>query len=546
MKNIEDTEYRICKKCETRLPKKQFDETFSVCPECGYYMRFHAYNRIKALADDHKFEEWDAKQQFNNPLNDQEYQNKLMNAYKKYHLKDAIVTGKIEIDGQPVAIGVMDNRFMMASMGHMVGEKVTRLVEEATRRKLPVIIFCSSGGARIQEGIISLMQMEKTAAAIKRHSDKGLLYISVLTEPTMGGVTASFATLADVILAEKGAMIGFAGPRVIEQNTGEKLPKGFQTSEFQLEHGWVDQVVSRPEMKNYLSRLLKLYSNHKKISYHGTKLTNNHAPKNIGEYKKVDAWEVVKVARSKERPTTLDYINALFDHFVELHGDRSIKDDNAMVAGIAEFHGQTVTIIGQQKGKGSMNDAIHRNFGMASPEGYRKALRLMKQAEKFKYPIICFIDTIGAACGKEAEERGQGGVIAQNLYEMSTLGVPILSIVIGEGGSGGALALGVGNEVWMLENSVYYVLTPEAYASIVWRDNSRAHEAAERMKLRARDLYELGVIDRIIQEEEPVSVNQMEPVCKQLDSGIQEFLNQYNHKSKKVLIRNRYDRFRKL
>src|SRR5699024_5883331 len=281
-----------------------------------------------------------------------------------------------------------------------------------TEQKLPVILFTCSGGARMQEGIVSLMQMAKTSAALKRHSDAGLLSITVLTDPTTGGVTASFAMLGDIILSEPGALIGFAGPRVIEQTIHQKLPEGFQRAEFLLKHGFLDAVVSREKMKETLSQILMLHE--------AKELCPLPEEKKVAKKKaitKMSAWDRVLISRMPERPTGLDYMERIFTDFMELHGDRYFGDDHAIVGGIARFHGVPVTVIAQQKGKNT-KDNIDRNFGMPSPEGYRKALRLMKQAEKFHRPIICFVDTPGAFCGIEAEERGQGEAIARNLYEM--------------------------------------------------------------------------------------------------------------------------------
>lgn len=213
----------------------------------------------------------------------------------------------------------------------------------------------------------------------------------------------------------------------------------------------------------------------------------------------ITAWERVKIARGNERPTSIDYISKIFDKFVELHGDRMFRDDGAIVGGIAQIEGRYVTVIGQQKGR-SLKQNMKRNFGMPNPDGYRKALRLMKQAEKFHRPVICFIDTPGAFCGIEAEERGQGEAIARNLFEMSSLKTPVLSIVIGEGGSGGALAMAVANEVWMLENSTYSILSPEGFASILWKDSKRANEAASVMKITADELKDMKIIENVIPE----------------------------------------------
>ncbi len=258
---------------------------------------------------------------------------------------------------------------------------------------------------------------------------------------------------------------------------------------------------------------------------------------------KLSAWDRVMIARSAERPTSLDYIGTIFDRFVELHGDRYFGDDGAIVGGVASIDGRYVTVIGQQKGR-TTKENIKRNFGMPSPEGYRKALRLMKQAEKFHRPIICFVDTPGAFCGLEAEERGQGEAIARNLFEMSSLKVPVLSIFIGEGGSGGALAMAVANEVWMMENSMYSILSPEGFASILWKDSKRAAEAADVMKITAVDLKELGLIEKIIRESEPVSLDNILEITDEMKKDIIHFIDENKKKSGEELANERYERFR--
>ena len=258
-----------------------------------------------------------------------------------------------------------------------------------------------------------------------------------------------------------------------------------------------------------------------------------------------EAWERVQIARSLERPTSLHYIRAIFDRFLELHGDRAYADDGAIVGGIAELNGRYITVIGQQKGRG-IKENKKRNYGMPKPEGYRKALRLMKQADKFGRPVICFVDTPGAFCGLEAEERGQGEAIARNLFELSGLKVPVLSVVIGEGGSGGALAMAVADEVWMLENSVYSVLSPEGFASILWKDSKRASEAAEVMKLTAADLKRLGIVEQVIAEPEDFNDKTMEPVCVEMEVQIMDFLEKYTKMAPDELTEKRYERFRRM
>ena len=537
-----------CPKCGETLYKDDVVGNHYVCYRCGGYFRVRARNRIRMVADPKSFEEWDRGLETPNPLHYEGYQEKIAGLKEKTKLDEAVVTGKIRINGEEAVIGICDVRFLMGSMGYVVGEKLTRAIEKATELRLPLILFTASGGARMQEGIVSLMQMAKTSAALWRHSDAGLLYITILTDPTTGGVTASFAMLGDIILAEPGALVGFAGPRVIEQTIGQKLPKGFQSSEFLLEHGIIDGIVERMELKDTLYHLICLHKEavpgHPEQSLDASEELYD---KKSGDKKKrpANAWEKVQAARSAERPTSLDYIEHLFDGFMELHGDRAFRDDGSIVGGIASFHGLPVTVIGQQKGKNTKEN-ISRNFGMPYPEGYRKAQRLMKQAEKFGRPIICFVDTPGAFCGMEAEERGQGEAIARSLLEMSGLKVPILSIVIGEGGSGGALALAVGNEVWMLENSTYSILSPEGFASILWKDSSRAEEAAGKMRLTADDLKDLGIIEQVIGEEEPVTAESLPEVARRMDVRIEEFMEKYGKMSGEELVRQRYDRFRNM
>ena len=531
-----------CNKCGAAILTEEVKSAGYICPKCQGYFRVHAYERIRMTVDEDSFEEWEKDMEFVNPLEFKGYEEKVKSLKEKTGLSEAVVTGKASIEGNPAVIAVCDGRFLMASMGQVVGEKITRAVERATKEQLPVIIFACSGGARMQEGSVSLMQMAKTAAALKRHSDAGLLYVSVLTDPTTGGVTASFAMLGDVILAEPKALIGFAGPRVIEQTIGEKLPKGFQRSEFLLEHGFIDRIVERKETRTVLGNILQMHHTAQNPVIQKPVQTVEKEQQSVQEK---DAWERVTISRKNDRPVGQDYIRILFSDFLEFHGDRCYGDDTAIIGGIARFAGIPVTVIAQAKGKSTKENVAH-HFGMPSPEGYRKALRLMKQAEKFKRPILLFVDTPGAFCGIEAEERGQGEAIARNLFEMSSMKVPILSVVIGEGGSGGALALAVADEVWMLENAIYSVLSPEGFASILWKDSKRASEAAAVMKLTAADLKKLGVIEAVIAEPEVYTEETMQSVVFVLQKKITEFLDTHCNFSPEELAAQRYERFRKM
>lgn len=539
---------RKCNKCGSAIIAEDVKSDYYICPKCGGYFRVHAYRRIEMVADEGTFEEWDRELVTPNPLDYKGYEEKIGALKEKTGLEEAIVTGKACIDGTEAVLGVCDGRFLMASMGEVVGEKIARAVERATAERLPVILFACSGGARMQEGIVSLMQMAKTSAALKRHSDEGLMYISVLTDPTTGGVTASFAMLGDVILAEPKALIGFAGPRVIEQTIGQKLPKGFQRSEFLLEHGFIDGIVERPQLKETLSQILTLHEEK------GSRTAVEESDLSDGEFTSkgmeitnslAEAWDRVQISRMNDRPVGSDYIRELFTDFIEFHGDRYFADDKAVIGGVARFRGIPVTVIAQAKGTNTKEN-IERNFGMPSPDGYRKALRLMKQAEKFGRPVICFVDTPGAFCGLEAEERGQGEAIARNIYEMSALKVPVLSVIIGEGGSGGALAMAVADEVWMMENSVYSILSPEGFASILWKDSSKAKEAAGVMRLTAEDLYRMGIVEQVFAEPSRYTVENLKEVTHKLANGIEQFLIRYGQMSAAELTAHRYERFRRI
>lgn len=260
------------------------------------------------------------------------------------------------------------------------------------------------------------------------------------------------------------------------------------------------------------------------------------------------AWERVEIARNPKRKTALDYINEIFDEFIELHGDRCYGDDKAMVCGLGRIENQNYTIIAEQKGRNTREN-IERNFGMPNPESYRKAIRIMKQAEKFNRPVITFIDTKGAYPGVEAEQRGQGEAIAKSMFEMAKLTVPVIAIVIGEGSSGGALAIGVANKVIMLENAIYSILSPEGYSSILWKDSSRFKEAADRMKLTANDLYDMGIIETVIKESIENCTTEKEllkNITDKIKQEIQTTVQESKSKTKDEIVKERYQKFRKI
>ena len=631
--------WRKCPKCKLYHDEKPVLATGGVCPTCGELYRLTSDERLDYLFDKDSFEEWNTGIPETDPLSFPDYDAIIEKNRTKSGLEEAVRCGSALLKGRKIAVCIMESTFMMGSMGSVVGEKITRTIERATDERLPLIIFTASGGARMQEGLVSLMQMGKISAAVERHSRAGLLYISVITDPTTGGVTASFATQGDIIVSEPHALIGFAGRRVIQDTIKQTLPEGFQTAEFALEHGLIDAIVERSDLREYLFKVVDIHcatqdleeiaaseesdgttagtirsviraareaallraesngsdsadsskdsseesaSNSSSVKTHPVKQGGNPFARLFGKagaalsgdesfplkralrkrgvadapsilpMKKTEvgsdgednpAWRSVLLARNVHRPTAQYYIDHIVDGFIELHGDRAFADDGAIVGGIGWIDGIPVTVIAEEKGA-DLHQRIARNFGCPQPEGYRKSLRLMRQAEKFGRPIVCLVDTQGAFCGMEAEERGQGNAIADNLVAMSGFGVPVVCVVLGEGGSGGALALAMGNRVAMQEHAVYSVLSPEGFASILWKDRSRAAEAAAVMKMSAAEACEMGLIEEVLSEGEKPAHENPEQAVVAVHDFVTRSLEELLPMTSDELRQQRYERFR--
>ncbi len=631
--------WRKCPKCKLYHDEKPVLATGGVCPTCGELYRLTSDERLDYLFDKDSFEEWNTGIPETDPLSFPDYDAIIEKNRTKSGLEEAVRCGSALLKGRKIAVCIMESTFMMGSMGSVVGEKITRTIERATDERLPLIIFTASGGARMQEGLVSLMQMGKISAAVERHSRAGLLYISVITDPTTGGVTASFATQGDIIVSEPHALIGFAGRRVIQDTIKQTLPEGFQTAEFALEHGLIDAIVERSDLREYLFKVVDIHcatqdleeiaaseesdgttagtirsviraareaallraesngsdsadspedsfgessGNSSSAKTHPVKQGGNPFARLFGKagaalsgdesyplkralrkrgvadapsilpMKKTEAgsdgednpaWQSVLLARNVHRPTAQYYIDHIVDGFIELHGDRAFADDGAIVGGIGWIDGIPVTVIAEEKGA-DLHQRIARNFGCPQPEGYRKSLRLMRQAEKFGRPIVCLVDTQGAFCGMEAEERGQGNAIADNLVAMSGFGVPVVCVVLGEGGSGGALALAMGNRVAMQEHAVYSVLSPEGFASILWKDRSRAAEAAAVMKMSAAEACEMGLIEEVLSEGEKPAHENPEQAVVAVHDFVTRSLEELLPMTSDELRQQRYERFR--
>lgn len=485
----------ICPGCRALLYQRRVERNLGVCPECDHHDQVTAHQRIEQLFDLDSVEELPPVDAVGDPLgfvDTRPYPQRIEAARRRTGLDEAVVCVRGTVEGQPLIAAVMDFRFLGGSLGSGVGERITRAAELALETRTPLLIVSASGGARMQEGVLSLMQMAKTSAALGALDEAGVLTISLVSDPTYGGVAASFATLCDVILAEPGARLGFAGPRVIQQTLRQPLPAGFQTAEYLFARGMLDDLVPRSNLRSTIGRLLA-FAGAERSAPDPYRVRATAAPE------PADPWAVVALSRDLGRPSTLDYIGHFVDGFVELHGDRLGGDCPAIVGGVGLIDGRPTVVIGHQKGH-TVAEVASRNFGMATPAGYRKAVRLMRLAEKLGTPIVTLIDTPGAYHGISAEENGQALAIADSIRLMAGLTVPVVAVVTGEGGSGGALALGVGNRVLMLANATYSVISPEGCAAILWNDAGRADEAAAQLKLQAGDLLALGIVDGVVPE----------------------------------------------
>jgi acetyl-CoA carboxylase carboxyl transferase subunit beta len=515
-------------------------QRYRVCGTCRHHFPLSAQARIDLLTDPESFQAINPALVSADPLLFKDrisYRDRLERARRETGLNEAVVTGTARINGRECVLAVFDFAFMGGSMGSVVGEKVTLALELAADRHLPFIAVVASGGARMQEGMLSLVQMGKTTAAAMRLHQAGVPSITVLTNPTTGGVYASFATQGNFLFAEPGALIGFAGPRVIAQMTQEPPPAGTHTAEFVLEHGQLDAVLDRARLRGVLATLLRLFEARTPATVRGA--SEPYRPQPI---QSESAWHEVLLARRIDRPTTADYVRRLMPQFVELHGDRVQGDDPAIIAGIGELDGMTVLVIGQERGHGDPQ----RNGGQVRPEGFRKAARIMRLAAELRFPLLTFIDTPGAYLDYETEAKGLAGALSSCLANMSVLPVPIVSVVIGEGGSGPALALGVADRILMQEHAVYSVIAPEGAAAIVHRDAARAQEIADALKITARDCQVLGVIDVLVPEPEGGANADPEYATQLLRGEIVAAFSDLRRRDPRRLVEERYRKFRRM
>ena len=484
-----------CQSCGRLVYYKDYKDNQYICPRCNRSFIMTPKQRFDLLFDNNNWTKFSLPVVSDDPLNFTDrvpYKERLAEAREDTGYQDALTVADGVIGGIPATMAVLNGEFMMGSVGRAAGDGIVASIEHALELKQPFVMVTSGGGMRMQENVLALMQMARTTVAVNKLHANGVPYIVLLTDPTFGGITASFAMLGDIHIAEAGARIGFAGRRVIEQNIREKLPSNFQTADYLYEHGMVDMVVPRADLKSRLEKILAVLTKQKKepkeisiatpaIDFHKKVRNQNYS----------EAYQKVLLARNEDRPHFLDYIRGIVEDWTYLAGDRLYAEDPAMCSGIGFWRGTPAVIIGQEKGRTIETRQKHR-FGMPNPDGYRKAQRMMRLAEKFELPLISLFDTAGAFAGREGEERGQSQAVASSIATGLSIAAPYIAVNVGEGGSGGAIAIGTGDRVLMLENAIYSVIAPESCASILWRDNKHKDQAATAMKLTARDMEEIG------------------------------------------------------
>ncbi|GGP66382.1 acetyl-CoA carboxylase, carboxyltransferase subunit beta [Saccharothrix coeruleofusca] len=492
-------DWLVCPRCRGLLYRKRHLRSLRVCRECGAHERLDAGQRIAQLFDEGSTTAVPVRSTPDDPLgfvDRKPFAERLARARERTGANAAVRVLRGRVEGHAVVAAVMDFAFLGGSLGVAEGEAVVTAAEAALADRVPLLLVTASGGARMQEGVLSLMQMARTSAAMARLDRAGLLTITLATDPTYGGVAASFAALADVVLVEPGARMGFAGPRVVEQTIRQRLPEGFQTAEFLLEHGLVDVVCPRGELRATLGALLAATG--PVDPAWGADVTDP-VVRDPDLLDRAPVHDVVATARDRRRPTALDHIGYWLDGFVELHGDRAGADCPAVVGGVGRLDGLPVVVIGHQKGHDT-GELVARRFGMASPAGFRKAARLVRLAAKLGLPVVTVVDTPGAHPGVEAERSGQAAAIAENLRLMATAPVPVVTVLTGEGGSGGALALAVADRLLVCANAFYSVISPEGCAAILWRSAEHAHAAAEALRIDVGWLVRSGVADGVVPE----------------------------------------------
>jgi acetyl-CoA carboxylase carboxyl transferase alpha subunit/acetyl-CoA carboxylase carboxyl transferase beta subunit len=514
-----------CPSCGSLLSGAETYEVYRVCPRCRRHFWMTGRERLDLLLDRDDFAETNAALASVDPLIFRDplpLPDRLAEERERGGIGEAVITGVGAIGGQSAVVIVLDFAFLGGSLGIVAGEKVTLAMELAATRRLPLIAICSGGSTRAQEGILSLVQLAKTASAAARLHRSGVPFVSVLTHPTTGGIYAGLANQADIIFAEPGAQIGLSTGR----DPAAAIDSGTSAAESLLDRGLIDDVVDRTRLRDLLVTLLDLFANRGAAS--PAPPVTPPAPSALR------AFDEVALARHDDRPTALDYLERLMPNFVELHGDRVSADDPAAICGLGRLNGVSVAVIAQERGRG--NSRERRRGGRMDAAGYRKAARLMRLAGHLEMPLLTFVDTPGAMSGAEAETGGIGVALAQALGLMSILPVPVVTAITGEAGSTGALAVGVGDRILMQEHAVYAVAGPDATSH---RESDRAVDAAASSWITARDCLRLGIVDRIVPEPLPAAHANPDQAAATLGAAVGQALSELTGAAPRRLLDDR-------
>ena len=534
-----------CLLCEEPIGDTKAYVAYRVCPYCRFHYTLSARERVELLADRKTFKETQKYLSSVAPLSFSRkgaYHKLLTKDQGRTGLTEAAVTGSCRIGGTETMLVVLDFGFMGGSMGAVVGEKVATALETAARRERPLVALVTGGGTRVQEGVLSLMQMAKTVTAANRLREKGMPFIVVLANPSTGQAYASFANLADVILAEPGSLIGLSPLRTMREVSDRPLPMDAHTAEAHLNHGLLDIVVDREALTQRVVTLLQVLTNHKQGKPNPKDRLRSGLEAHVDDdATEPDAWESVAIARDESRPLALNYMRTLLDPFIELHGDRLNSDDRSVIGGLGYLCGEPVAIIGQQRAPRGKGGRYH-----VLPEGLRKAQRIINLAGRFKLPLITLIDTQGADPGLEAEEQGIGRAIASTLSLMSEVPIPIVSVIIGEAGSEGALALGLSDVVLMQQYAVYSPISLNHNLGGPYPDHMLDREAAEALMLTAQDCVELGIVDQIIPEPPGGSHNSLQEAANTIQASLLKHIAELSKLSEGKLLKRRYQKFRRM
>ena len=529
-----------CLFCEEPISDSPSYLTYRVCPFCRFHYTVTARERIELLVDKETFRENYKYVKTVEPLSfsrRNRYRKFLEQDQNRTGLTEAAVAGKCRIGDVETMLIVLDFGFMGGTMGSVVGEKVSMAFENAARRGIPAVAVVSGGGVRIQEGVLSLMQMAKTVTAANRLRDEEVPLIVVLANPSTGQAYASFANLADVILAEPGSLIGLSPLRTLREVSKMPLPLDAHTAEAHVGHGLLDNVVDRENLQPRIASILQILTAQK----HGKSNHKNLLKSEPEECDEVEPWEAMTVARNLERPQASSYFRSILDPFIELRGDRLNSDDRSVVTGIGFMDGLAVAVIGQQRRTLVEGERYH-----VFPDGLRKAQRLIDLASRFKLPLVTLIDTQGADPGLEAEEQGIGNAIARTLSSMLTVPTPMVSVVIGEGGSEGALALGLSDRILMQQFAIYSPISVNHTLGAAHHDHMLDREAAEALMLTAHDCLELGIADEVVPEPDGGSHVDPHKASTDLQTAILTNLFQLSKMSEGKLLKKRYKKFRRM